>query len=282
MEIQKSFAAAERIFEVLDSEPEPGDGIAAPPEGIALDKSSHVIEFNNVTFGYKQDDPVLRDISLAVREGETIALAGSSGAGKSSLLKLILRFYPVQKGTISYHGQPLENFDPQFIRSEVAVVMQETHLFDMSVGDNILCGNPDANHRAMVRAAKQACAHEFITKLPNGYDTNIGENGVFLSGGQRQRIAIARATLKDPSILLLDEATSSLDSESEAVVQKALKKLMRNRTTMIISHRLATIQNADRIYVIEGGKVVSSGRHEELKSKCRVYSALCKAQRIGA
>ena len=251
MEVQKSFAAAERVFEVLDSEPEPAHGIRALPKR----DSAKIIEFNNVTFGYKPDDPVLRGITLAVREGETVALAGSSGAGKSSLLKLILRFYPVQNGSISYHGRPLNSFDPQYIRSEVAVVMQETHLFDMTVKENILCGKPAAHDRDVARAAKQACSHEFIAQLPDGYATNIGENGVFLSGGQRQRIAIARAFLKDPRILLLDEATSSLDSESEGVVRKALQKLMFGRTTMIISHRLSTIQNADRIYVIEDGTI---------------------------
>lgn len=278
MEIQKAFAAAERIFSVLDAEPEPKNGLAMIP----LRQSPKLIELKDVTFGYDEAIPVLRGVNLDARKGETVALAGPSGAGKSSLIKLMLRFYGIQGGTIEFHGRSLYDFDPEFVRHEMAVVMQDTHLFDMTVRENLQCGNPDASEREIAKAARQACAHEFINKLPDGYDTRIGENGVFLSGGQRQRIAIARAFLKDPSVLLLDEATSSLDTESERIVQKALKKLMRGRTTIIISHRLSTIKNADRIYVIDHGKIAAVGRHEELQESCAVYKRLCEAQAIGA
>jgi ATP-binding cassette, subfamily B, bacterial MsbA len=278
MEIQKSFAAAERIFTVLDTESE-----ETARSQVAFSRiAGRILEFKDVTFGYQQDAPVLSGISLSVESGETIALAGPSGAGKSSLVKLILKFYGVQKGSIEYLGQPLSEFDPASIRNDVAVVMQDTHLFDMTVKENILCGSPKATERQVMKAAKQAGAHEFIAGLADGYDTQIGENGVLLSGGQRQRIAISRAFLKDPRMLLLDEATSSLDTESEQQVGRALKKLMKGRTTIIISHRLSTIKNADRIYVVDNGKIVSCGSHTELENSCDVYRRLCQAQRKGA
>jgi len=232
------------------------------------------IRLEDVTFAYLSGEPALRDVSLEVPAGRVVALVGSSGAGKSTVLNVILRFYDVDSGRVTIDGTDVRDVTLASLREAVALVSQDIVLFDATVHANIAYGRPEADRDTVEAAARSAAAHEFIAALPNGYDTRIGENGVRLSGGQRQRLAIARAMLKDAPILLLDEATSSLDSESERHVQTALKTLMRGRTTLVIAHRLATVRDADHIYVLDAGRVVETGRHAELLARGGVYARL--------
>jgi subfamily B ATP-binding cassette protein MsbA len=252
-------AAARRIFEVLDTRPE----IQDKPNAVALPHDFRTIELRNVSFQY-EDDLVLKGIDLTVRTGETIAIVGKSGGGKTTLVNLIPRFYDVTGGTITIGGVDLRDTTTASLRSHLAIVTQQTILFNDTVKNNIAYGNPSCTMEEIAHAAKAAQADEFIRALPLGYDTMIGEAGVKLSGGQRQRLSIARALLKNAPILVLDEATSSLDSESEREVQKALDTLMQGRTSFVIAHRLSTIINADRIIVLKSGRIVEEGRHEEL------------------
>lgn len=257
--IQASLAAADRIFEVLDQPLE--------PESYALDAPQQVqgyVALYNVVFGYQSDRPVLNGINLIVNEGEVVALVGPSGGGKSTILKLLLGFYCPQQGSIVIAGKPISRLTLEQVRAQIAYVPQDAYLFTGTIADNIRYGRPDASTEEIVAAAKAANAHDFITAFEHGYETMVGERGTQLSGGQRQRIAIARAILKDAPILLLDEATSSLDSESESLVQEALERLMMGRTTLVIAHRLSTVQNADRIVVVNQGRVVEEGTHHEL------------------
>ncbi|TSA00280.1 MAG: lipid A export permease/ATP-binding protein MsbA [Nitrospiraceae bacterium] len=273
--IQQALAAADRVFNVLDVATE-----AARDTGTReLDGVRSTIELRNVSFRYEGIEAwALRDISVTVKTGEVLALVGSSGAGKTTLVNLIPRFYDPTEGTILIDGVDLREIRLPAIRRQIGIVSQETLLFDDTVGNNIAYGKDDATTEAITDAAKAAYAHEFIMRLPNGYDTLIGENGIKLSGGERQRLAIARALLRNPPILILDEATSSLDTESERMVQMALANLMEGRTTFVIAHRLSTVQRADRIAVLAGGRLVEIGRHEELLAKAGVYHRLHQMQ----
>ena len=260
--IQKTLVSAGYIFEILDLPKESNTKVSA-----AMSVKTGTIEYRNVSFSYNNDIQALKDISVVVKGGEKIALVGPSGGGKSTFVNMIARFYEVQQGKIFIDGIDIQEVDLYSLRSQIAIVPQEVILFSGSVFSNIQYGRLEATKEEVLQAAKDANAHEFIEKLEKGYDTEVGERGLQLSGGQRQRIAIARAILRDPRILLLDEATSSLDTESELMVKEALDRLMEGRTSFIIAHRLSTIAHCDRIIVLDAGRIVEIGTHEELLSK---------------
>ena len=276
-EIAQASGAAERLFEILDVKPQ----IKAPPRPLALPTPARgAVEFKDVSFEYpgRPNAPVLNHVSFRVAPGEKLALVGPSGAGKSTVFQLIQRFYDPVAGTVSFDGVSVTEVDPAALRSRIALVPQDAVIFGTSVRENIRFGRPDATDPDIEKAATAAHASEFIRRLPNGYETEVGERGVTLSGGQRQRIAIARAILREAPLLLLDEATSSLDAESETLVQQALGGLMRNRTSIVIAHRLATVQNCDRILVIDHGRIVEEGTHASLASSGGLYARLAKLQ----
>jgi subfamily B ATP-binding cassette protein MsbA len=266
--------ATERLFELLRTEPDVQDA----PDAAALPPVDGRVSFEGVTFAYEEGHPVLHDIDAEVAPGETVALVGPSGAGKSTLVSLIPRFYDPQTGRIRVDGHDLRSVTLRSLRGQIAAVAQEVHLFNATIRDNIRYGRLDAPDEAVEEAARAANAHAFIANLPAGYDAEVGERGVKLSGGQRQRVAIARALLRDARILLLDEATSSLDSASEALVQEALERLMEGRTTFIIAHRLSTVQGADRILVLDEGRIVQTGTHEALVQQDGLYRDLASYQ----
>ncbi|MEO0327393.1 MAG: ATP-binding cassette domain-containing protein, partial [Pseudomonadota bacterium] len=276
-ELSQAAGSAERLIELLETKPAilPPDNPLQLPSEINGD-----INFDQVTFAYptRPEEQVLKEFSLAVKSGETVAIVGQSGAGKSTLLTLLLRFYDPDKGAIKLDGYNIRDLDPEAFRKHIAYVPQETTIFATSASDNISYGSPRASQSDVIEAAKAANAHEFIEALPAGYDTQLGERGVTLSGGQRQRMAIARAILKDAPILLLDEATSALDGQSEKLVQDALEKLMQNRTTLIVAHRLATILKADRIIVMDQGTIAEEGTHKSLQKRSGIYAELAKLQ----
>ena len=272
--VNSAVGASDRIFELLDEDPE----IKDRPGATELDDVRGEVTFRNVSFEYEEGRPVLFDISFTVNAGETIALVGPSGAGKTTLANLIPRFYDPPQGVILLDGTDIKTVRKRSLREQIAIVPQEVHLFGSSIGENIRYGKLDASDEEIRRAAVDANAWEYIREIPGRLDARVGEKGVKLSGGQRQRIAIARALLKNPRILLLDEATSSLDSESEAQVQEALNRLMKNRTTFIIAHRLSTVQHADRIFVLEQGRIVQEGTHRELIAKEGLYKHLYELQ----
>jgi len=273
--LQEGLAGADRLFQVFDTEPT----IVDAPNATELQIKGGMIEAKNVSFAYDEaDKSALTDISLTVAAGKTVALVGPSGAGKSTILNLIPRFYDLDAGTIAIDGQEISKVTMESLRHNLALVSQEITLFDDTVQANIAYGRKDATEEEIIEAAKNAAAHDFITELPNGYDTMVGEQGVKLSGGQRQRLAIARAMLKNAPILLLDEATSALDTESERKVQAALNKLMENRTTLVIAHRLSTVVDADVIYVIDDGRILEQGTHAELLTKKGAYANLYALQ----
>jgi ATP-binding cassette, subfamily B, bacterial len=276
-EIAQASGAAERLFEILDVEPQ----ITAPPRPLALPTPARgAVEFRDVSFEYpsRPNAPVLNHVSFRVAPGEKLALVGPSGAGKSTVFQLIQRFYDPVAGTVSFDGVSITDVDPAALRSSIALVPQDAVIFGTSVKENIRFGRPDATDGEIEKAAAAAHASDFIRRLPDGYETQVGERGVTLSGGQRQRIAIARAVLREAPLLLLDEATSSLDAESETLVQQALSGLMRNRTSIVIAHRLATVQNCDRILVIDRGRIVEEGTHASLASSGGLYARLAKLQ----
>jgi subfamily B ATP-binding cassette protein MsbA len=273
--VQPALAAATRIFEVLDKEPEMVDSVSA----IDLPKGSHDLKLDKVGFIYPgQEKRVLDDISIDIPSGTMVALVGLSGAGKSTIANLVPRFYDVTDGAILIDGKALPEYTMKSLRSQIAMVTQDNFLFHTTVRENIRLGKIDATEEEILEAANAAYCHDFITALPEGYNTEIGERGVRLSGGQQQRVAIARAILKDAPILILDEATSSLDNESEAYVQKALNNLMKNRTTIVIAHRLSTIRSADKILVLDNGKIAEQGTHSQLEKQSGIYARLLAAQ----
>ena len=272
--INQGVAAGERIFTIIDAESEIRDAEEAKEfEGL---KES--IELRNISFSYDGEKDVLKDVSLRIGKGETIALVGASGGGKSTLSELIPRFYDVTCGEVLFDGVPVSQYTQQSLRDKMSIVSQETILFNDSIEGNILLGRTTATHDEVVDACKVANAHNFIMASADGYDTNIGDRGTKLSGGQRQRLSIARAVLKNPEILILDEATSALDTESEKLVQEALTSLLKGRTSIVIAHRLSTIYNADRIYVINEGRIAEQGTHQELLAKGGIYSHLIEMQ----
>lgn len=276
-EVQLAAGAAERLAELLETEPE----IAAPEKPVDLPpRASGDIAFQDVTFRYPTQSDVLAldGLTLKVKPGETVAIVGPSGAGKSTLFNLLLRFYDPGSGNILVDGVDVKSADPVSVRARMALVPQDTVIFSSPVGENIAYGRPDATIHEIKQAAEAALAHGFISAMSEGYDTRVGERGMTLSGGQRQRIAIARAILRDAPILLLDEATSALDAEAETKVQTALEHLMEGRTTLVIAHRLSTVRNADRILVLDGGKVVDEGTHDELINKGGLYARLASLQ----
>ena len=273
-DIQKSLAAADRVFETLDTEPD----VKAKPDAIELPKVQGEICFNHVNFSYDEDHPALIDFNLDVKPGEVVALVGPSGAGKSTVTNLLPRFYDVTDGSITIDGTDIRDVTFSSLRQQIGLVPQETMLFNASIRENILYGRLDATDEEIELAAKAANAEEFILQLPQGYDTLVGDRGNSLSGGQRQRIAIARAILKDPRILILDEATSALDTESEKIVQVALERLMEGRTSIVIAHRLSTIRDADKIVVIDHGRIVEEGTHTGLLNKGGLYAHLHAVQ----
>ena len=272
--INQGVAAGERIFSVIDAQSDIRDSVSARKfEGL---KES--IELRNVSFSYDGQRNVINDASITIRKGETVALVGASGGGKSTLSELIPRFYDVQSGDVLFDGVSIRDFDQESLRQCMSIVSQDTVLFNDSIEGNILMGRPNATHDEVIQASKIANAHTFIAASPDGYNTNIGDRGTKLSGGQRQRISIARAVLKNPEILILDEATSALDTESEKLVQDALTNLLKGRTSIVIAHRLSTIYNADRIYVIDQGRVAEQGTHQELLAKGGIYANLIQMQ----
>lgn len=275
----EGLSAARRLFADLDVEPEVRERVGAPDLVIR----EGVIRFEDVGFAYRVEDrPALHDVNLEVRRGETVALVGPSGGGKTTILNLIPRFYDASSGKVTIDGTDVRDVTLASLRDHVALVTQEPFLFDDTIRANIAYARPEASEEQIIEAAKAAAAHDFVTALPDGYDTVVGEAGARLSGGQRQRIAIARAFLKDAPILLLDEATSALDTESEQQVQAALSRLMAGRATMLIAHRLSTVRGADRIYVIEKGQVVEQGDHASLMKKRGLYARLAKSQDLDA
>ena len=272
--IQRALAAAERVFEVLDTKSD----IQEQPDAIALPTVQGHVAMNNVTFSYTPGHNALDNVSLEVNPGQMIAIVGPSGAGKTTIANLLPRFYDPQAGSILVDGHDIRTITLQSLREQIGIVPQETILFNGTVYDNILYGRLDASEAEVIAAAQAANAHEFIEKLPDQYNTSIGERGATLSGGQRQRIAIARAILKNPRILILDEATSALDTESEKLVQQALDKLMVGRTSFVIAHRLSTVQRADLIVVLAKGAIVEQGTHSELLAKGGLYRKLHQVQ----
>ncbi|MGE4588256.1 MAG: lipid A export permease/ATP-binding protein MsbA [Acidaminococcaceae bacterium] len=272
--IQKALAAAQRVFDVLDMKEE----IAEIPGAKVLPQINGQVEFKNVSFAYGKEEQVIKNVSFAVKPGEVIGIVGPSGAGKSTIANLLPRFYDVASGSILIDGYNIAEVTLASLREQVGIVPQETVLFNGTLYDNILYGRLEATREEVEAAAKAANAHNFIMEFPNGYQTMLGDRGLNLSGGQRQRIAIARALLKNPRVLILDEATSALDTESERIVQEALDRLMVGRTSFVIAHRLSTIKNADKIIVLEKGRIVETGTHEELIANNKLYSHLYNIQ----
>jgi subfamily B ATP-binding cassette protein MsbA len=271
---QQAMASGERIFEILDT---PLD-VTEKPDAVALPRLVGRLELDQVTFAYGKNPPLLRDVSVAVEPGQTLALVGPSGSGKTTLINLIPRFYDVSEGAVRIDGYDVRDVALESLRSQIGMVMQETFLFNMTIRENISYGRADATQAEIEAAARAANAHEFIAELERGYDSLVGERGVRLSGGQRQRLAIARAILVDPRILILDEATSSVDNRTDYLIRQALDELMVGRTTIVIAHRLSTVQRAHQILVMEQGRITARGTHAELLHSSPLYQHLHEIQ----
>lgn len=274
-DIQRAFAGGERVFKVLDTMPD----IRESPEAIKLSKCRGHISFRDVSFGYQDSQKVLENISFVAEPGKMIALVGPTGVGKTSIISLIARFYDPREGSILLDGVDIRDLTLSSLREQISVVLQDVFLFNGSIAANIAYGRENATTQDIIQAAKLAQAHDFIMATPAGYDTAIGERGVRLSGGQKQRLAIARAILRNSPILILDEATAAVDVETEAQIQTAINSLAGSRTVIVIAHRLSTVKRADTILVLEDGKIVEQGRHEELAASGGLYSRLCSVQR---
>jgi subfamily B ATP-binding cassette protein MsbA len=274
IKLQEGLAAAERIFRVLDAE----ETITDPTQPKQLERFKDVIRYQNIDFCYKPGEPVLTGVSFNIRHGEVVAIVGPSGAGKSTLLDLLPRFYDPQGGSITIDGIDISDLTLATLRNLMGIVTQETFLFNDTIYNNVAYGLTDVSRDKVIEAAQMANADRFIREFENGYDTLVGNRGVMLSGGQRQRLAIARALLKNPEVLIFDEATSALDTESELLVQEAISRLMKNRTTLVVAHRLSTIVNSDRIVVLKDGRIVEEGRHEELLQAEGLYHRLYMMQ----
>ena len=270
----RAFAGAERIFEIIDTQPE----AYKDPNARSISNIKGHITFNDVTFGYDKSKPVLHEINLDVAPGEMVGLVGRSGVGKTTTVNLICRFYSVDQGIIEVDGVPIQKIRLEDLRSQIGVVPQEPFLFSGTVAENISYGKPGASFEEIMEAAIAANAHNFIVAKPDGYDTQVGERGGELSGGEKQRVAIARAILHDPKILILDEATSSVDVETEKQIQEAIARLTQGRTTFAIAHRLSTLRNADRLVILEGGRIVEVGTHSELMRKMGIFYELVQLQ----
>ena len=272
--VQSALAATERITEIVDAKPE----VEEADDAVPMPKIKGHIKFNDVSFGYEPSNYVLKDINLEIRENERVALVGPTGAGKTSLANLVARFYDAQEGTITVDGYDIRNVSLKSLRSQMGVVLQDSFLFTGSIRENIAYGRPDASEEEIVDAAKAVGAHDFIMNFAQGYDTDVGERGIRLSMGQRQLISFARALLADPRILILDEATSSVDAYTELLIQNAMRRLLEKRTTLIIAHRLSTVRSAGRIVVVDGGRIVDTGTHEELMKRKGLYRKLYEMQ----
>ncbi len=267
-------ASSERIFAVLDEE----DKIPNADRPLACESLRGKIEFKNVYFAYKDEDWVLKDVSFTINPGETVALVGATGAGKSSIINLISRFYDIQKGEILIDGVNIKDYDKYQLRRNIGVVLQDVFLFSGNIRDNIRLNNRDISEEEIIRVAKYVNAHNFIDKLPNKYDEAVTERGSTLSAGERQLLSFARTRAFDPNILILDEATSNIDTETEILIQDALQKLIKGRTTIAIAHRLSTIQNSDKIIVLHKGRIREMGNHQDLLEKKGLYYDLYKLQ----
>ena len=273
--VQKGIISAKRVFEVMDSD----EKIIEKPDALSIKQFTDKIVFSHVNFSYESQE-VLHDVNITIHKGESIALVGMSGCGKSTVINLLLRLYDTTEGSISIDGHSIEDYIISDVRSLFGLVSQDVILFNDTIANNISFGNSLASREEIINAAKMADAHQFIMDMPQGYDTPIGDRGMNLSGGQRQRISIARALLSNPPILLLDEATSALDSHSEQIVQATLDKIIVDRTAVIIAHRLTTIQNADHILVLQDGKIIEHGTHSSLMQQNGVYRQMVNAQNI--
>ena len=272
--VRKAYGAAKRVFEIIDD-----NRFIKSNNNTNIEEFTSSIEFKNVSFAYDTEN-VIKSLSFKIKKGETVALVGQSGSGKSTIANLISRFYDISNGQIKVDGKNIKEINLKSLRKLIGLVTQDSILFNDSIKNNLLIGNENSSDEKIIEALKIANAWEFVKDLPKTIDANIGDSGNKLSGGQKQRLSIARAVLKNPPIMLLDEATSALDSESEHLVQIALDNVMKNKTSLVIAHRLSTVQNADNILVLEKGKVIESGKHKELMNKGGVYTNLVRMQTI--